>query len=78
MTHSEFAPESTTVPQLWERQVEDRGDHEFLVFEDAHSHEIRRFTYREFDAAVNKCANALAARGVGAGSRVALYLDNCV
>ena len=78
MAHLEFAPESTTVPQLWERQVEDRGDHEFLVFEDAHSHEIRRFTYREFDAAVNKCANALAARGVGAGSRVVLYLDNCV
>lgn len=78
MTRSEFAPESTTVPQLWERQVEDRGDHEFLVFEDAHSHEIRRFTYREFDAAVNKCANALAARGIGEGSRVVLHLDNCV
>ncbi|OFQ22912.1 AMP-binding protein [Schaalia meyeri] len=78
MTSSTFAPESTTVPQLWERQVKDRGAHEFLVFEDARSHDVCRFTYREFDAAVNKCANALVARGIGEGSRVVLYLDNCV
>lgn len=78
MTRSKIAPENTTVAQLWERQVKDRGEHEFLVFEDAYSHEIRRFTYREFDALVNKCANALTARGIGEKSQVALYLDNCI
>lgn len=78
MTHSEFAPETTTLPQLWQRQVEDRGEHEFLVFEDAHTHDTRRFTYRQFDALVNQCANALVARGIGEKDQVALYLDNCV
>ena len=36
----------------------------------------RRFTYREFDAAVNRAANMLAARGVGKGDAVALLLPN--
>jgi len=36
----------------------------------------RRFTYREFDAAVNRAANMLAARGVGRGDAVNLLLPN--
>ncbi|HEX8338538.1 MAG TPA: long-chain fatty acid--CoA ligase [Pyrinomonadaceae bacterium] len=36
----------------------------------------RRFTYREFDAAVNRAANMLAARGVGKGDAVSLLLPN--
>ncbi|HEX8290230.1 MAG TPA: AMP-binding protein, partial [Pyrinomonadaceae bacterium] len=36
----------------------------------------RRFTYREFDAAVNRAANMLAARGVGRGDVVSLLLPN--
>src|SRR5918999_3081531 len=36
----------------------------------------RRFTYREFDAAVNRAANMLAARGVGKGDVVSLLLPN--
>ncbi|QWW18975.1 AMP-binding protein [Schaalia sp. 19OD2882] len=78
MSDSTFVPENTTVPQLWARQVEARGDHEFLVFEDAYSHEVSRFTYRQFDVLVNQCANALAACGVVEGTRVALHLDNRV
>ncbi|MDC4233037.1 AMP-binding protein [Actinomyces sp. B33] len=78
MARSEFTPETTTLPQLWERQVKDRGEHEFLVYEDARTRQTRRFTYREFDARVNQCANALAARGIGEKSLVALYLDNCI
>lgn len=78
MTSSTWVPENTTVAQLWQRQVMERADREFLVYEDVDASEVSRFTYREFDARVNTCANALVARGVEAGSRVALYLHNCV
>jgi fatty-acyl-CoA synthase len=37
----------------------------------------RRFTYAEFDAAANRTANALAARGVAKGDRLALLSRNC-
>ncbi|GAA2122030.1 acyl-CoA synthetase [Actinomadura napierensis] len=37
----------------------------------------RRFTYAEFDAAVNRTANALAGRGLGKGDRLALLSHNC-
>ncbi len=36
----------------------------------------RRFTYREFDAAVNRAANLLSSRGVGKGDVVSLLLPN--
>jgi long-chain acyl-CoA synthetase len=36
----------------------------------------RRFTYREFDAAVNRAANMLSAHGVGKGDVVGLLLPN--
>ncbi|MDT5268751.1 MAG: long-chain acyl-CoA synthetase [Acidobacteriota bacterium] len=36
----------------------------------------RRFTYREFDAAVNRAANLLAAQGVGKGDVLSLLLPN--
>src|SRR5215210_5505963 len=36
----------------------------------------RRYTYREFDAAVNRAANLFAARGVGRGDVVSLLLPN--
>jgi long-chain acyl-CoA synthetase len=36
----------------------------------------RRFTYREFDAAVNRAARLLGARGVGRGDVVSLLLPN--
>src|SRR5829696_4637479 len=36
----------------------------------------RRFTYREFDAAVNRAANMLSAHGVGKGDVVSLLLPN--
>jgi fatty-acyl-CoA synthase len=37
----------------------------------------RRVTYREFDQGVNRCARALAGRGLGKGDRVALLSHNC-
>jgi long-chain acyl-CoA synthetase len=36
----------------------------------------RRFTYRDFDAAVNRAANLLSSRGVGKGDVVSLLLPN--
>nr|WP_064569877.1 acyl-CoA synthetase [Gordonia sp. LAM0048] len=36
----------------------------------------RTFTYADFDDAVNRTANALAARGIGAGERVAILSHN--
>jgi long-chain acyl-CoA synthetase len=36
----------------------------------------RRFTYREFDAAVNRAANMLAARGIRKGDAVSLLMPN--
>ncbi|MEU9024033.1 acyl-CoA synthetase [Actinomadura sp. NPDC048394] len=36
-----------------------------------------RFTYAEFDAAVNRAANALAGRGLAKGDRLALLSHNC-
>ena len=37
----------------------------------------RRVTYREFDASVNRCAHALADRGLSKGDRLALLSHNC-
>jgi fatty-acyl-CoA synthase len=39
--------------------------------------EERRLTYAEFDASVNRCAHALADRGLGKGDRLALLSHNC-
>ena len=36
-----------------------------------------RMTYAEFDASVNRCARALADRGLGKGDRLALLSHNC-
>jgi fatty-acyl-CoA synthase len=40
------------------------------------AHGVRRFTWGEFDATINRLAHALVARGVRGGSRVALMLPN--
>jgi fatty-acyl-CoA synthase len=39
-------------------------------------HGVRRLTWGEFDATINRLAHALVARGVGGGGRVALMLPN--
>jgi 3-oxocholest-4-en-26-oate---CoA ligase len=55
---------------LWERVVDTVPDHEALVCGD------RRLTYRAADERANRLAHALAARGIGPGDHVALYLYN--
>src|ERR1043165_4307136 len=37
----------------------------------------RRLTFAEFDAAVNRCAHAVAERGLAKGDRLALLSHNC-
>ena len=52
-------------------QAERNGDVDFLVFSE------RRWRYDEANALVNRVANALAERGLGAGDTVAVYMDSC-
>jgi long-chain acyl-CoA synthetase len=58
--------------QLLETRAAAAPDKVFLISEA----DARRWTYREFDAAVNRAANMLAARGVAKGDVVSLLLPN--
>jgi 3-oxocholest-4-en-26-oate---CoA ligase len=55
---------------LWEKVVDTVPDKEAMVCGD------RRLTVAEADARMNRLAHALAARGVGPGDHIALYLYN--
>jgi long-chain acyl-CoA synthetase len=58
--------------ELLERRAAASPEKVFLLSEA----DGRSFTYREFDAAVNRAANLLHARGVGRGDAVSLLLPN--
>ncbi|MDQ3134973.1 MAG: long-chain-fatty-acid--CoA ligase [Acidobacteriota bacterium] len=58
--------------QLLERRAAAAPDKTFLFS----AEDGRRWSYAEFDAAVNRTANLLAARGVGKGDVVSLLLPN--
>src|SRR3989454_10846667 len=51
-------------------------DEPFLIFEDA-TGAIGRWTWREFDADVNRVAHLLLARGLRHGDKFNLHLGNC-
>ena len=57
---------------LLPRHARYRPDHLALVFED------HRLTFREFNARVNRLANALLADGLTKGDKVATVLPNCL
>jgi acyl-CoA synthetase (AMP-forming)/AMP-acid ligase II len=57
---------------LLARHARYRPDHLSVVFED------HRLTFREFDARVNRLANALGDAGLGKGDKVATVLPNCL
>lgn len=61
---------SVTVRELWERRVDASAEDPFLVLGD------RRWSYGEFDASVNRLANALREDGVSPGDTVALLLPS--
>jgi long-chain acyl-CoA synthetase len=54
------------------RHARYRPGHTAVIFGD------RRLTYAEFDARINRCANALLAMGIGVGDSVATVLGNSV
>jgi len=65
-----------TIVTLFRRQVEQRPDKTFLVFEDD-SQNVSSFSYGDFGRRVNFLANRLAARGIRPGQTVAVILANC-
>ena len=66
----------TTFAQVWANAVTARSDETFLVFE-APDGSISGWTYREFDAVVERVAASLVAAAVGAGEAVHIALTNC-
>ena len=65
-----------TFAARWQAAVSSSGDRTFLVFESAGG-SVAQWTYREFDAAVERMAATLAEAGVTAGSAVHVVLRNC-
>ncbi|MDB4975627.1 MAG: acetate/CoA ligase [Myxococcaceae bacterium] len=57
-----------------DRHLATRGDKTAILWEGDQPGEVRRLSYRELSAQVNRAANALTALGVGKGDRVILYL----
>jgi long-chain acyl-CoA synthetase len=62
------------IPELLKQRVSAAPDKPFL-FSEA---DKRQFTYKEFEAAVMRTANMLAAHGVEKGDVVSLLMPNCV
>lgn len=58
------------IGSLLPRHAQQRGEHTAIVFEDY------RLTFRQFNARVNRLANALLDLGVGKGTKVATILPN--
>lgn len=58
--------------EILRERVQERPQHTFIV------HEGRRVTYREFDAATNRCAHALQALGLERGERVTVAMGNSI
>ena len=65
-----FAQRPARVHAMLAHAVRERGAHEALVCEG------RRWTYAELDAQASRIATGLAARGVAAGDRVAMFMAN--
>lgn len=66
--------EPRSIPELLKQRVEAAPDKAFL-FSEA---DKREFTYKEFEAAVQRTARMLAAHGIGKGDVVSLLLPNSV
>ncbi len=57
-----------------DRHVEARPDKTAILWEGDEPGDVRRYTYRELLAEVNRCANALHDMGVQKGERVIIYM----
>jgi acyl-CoA synthetase (AMP-forming)/AMP-acid ligase II len=60
------------IGSVFSRHARYRPDHTAVVFRD------RRLTHREFNANINRLANALLALGVTKGDKIATILPNCL
>lgn len=60
------------IGNLFTRQARYRPDHLAVVFEN------QRITHLEFNKRINRLANAMLARGIGKGDKVATILPNCL
>jgi long-chain acyl-CoA synthetase len=70
--HNGAVTTSGNLRELLEQRASVNGDRPFLFSES----DARKFTYAEFDAAVNRTAGLLAARGVKKGDAVSLLMAN--
>ena len=64
------------VPTLLAQRAAARRDHPFLIWEPFEG-EAQTWTYGQFHHQVGRIAGGLARRGVVAGDRVLIHLDNC-
>ena len=64
------------VPTLLAQRAAKRRDHPFIVWEPFEG-EAQTWTYGQFHAQVGRIAGGLARRGVRAGERLLIHLDNC-
>lgn len=64
-----------TFARRWREAVDAAGDRPFLVFESV-SGTVSTWTYRDFDAVVQRAAGFLSSRGVGRGDLVHMVLPN--
>ena len=64
------------VPTLLAHRASSRRDHPFIVWEPFDGL-TQRWTYGQFHAQVGRIAGGLARRGIEAGDRVLIHLDNC-
>ena len=65
-----------TLRSMLADRVAASADRPFLIFE-ANDRSVRRLTYGEFDAAVNRTAHLLRALGLAKGDTFNLHLPNC-
>jgi fatty-acyl-CoA synthase len=61
-----------TLGEFFEKQVEEQGDREFLVYPDRDL----RFTYNEFNERVDNLAKGLLSIGIGKGDHVGIWAKN--
>jgi long-chain acyl-CoA synthetase len=71
-----IATDSLVLGKLLARHARYRPAHTAVVV--GHADDALRLSYAEFDAHVNRWANALAARGLQRGDRIATLLPNCL
>ena len=76
MTRALTPFEGMDVRTLLDSAAETRGAHDFLIWE-PFSGEMRRWSYAAFREAVRRFAAGLEARGLRAGDRLLIHLDNC-